>query len=139
MSSWWPARALVVAALDGAAELDPSRQILQLEHACPWSSHLFQLEEERAASGDGSIVGLAKYVLFPDSKGGGWRIQAVPVEENSFTSRRALPEPWRGVRDQKLSELTGIEGCVFVHAGGFIGGNASRDGALAMALKAIAD
>lgn len=139
VSSWWPARALVASALDSAAALHPSRQILELQSACPWSAHLFQLEEERADAGDSTLVGSAKYILFPDSKGGGWRIQAVPVEESSFTSRRALPEPWRGVRDQKLSDLTGIEGCVFVHAGGFIGGNMSRDGALAMALKAIAD
>lgn len=130
--SWWPARALVAAALDGAASLHPSRQILELESPCPWAAHLFELEEERTAAGR------AKYVIFPDSRGAGYRIQAVAAEEGSFTSRRALPEPWRGLRDAKLSELTGIEGCIFVHAGGFIGGNATRQGALAMALKSIA-
>ncbi len=29
---------------------------------------------------------------------------------------------WRGVRDEALDKLTGIDGCIFVHAAGFIGG-----------------
>lgn len=45
---------------------------------------------------------------------------------------------WRGIRDQALSDLSGIPGCIFVHAGGFIGGNASKEGALQMATKALA-
>nr|CRX79073.1 hypothetical protein ls5930a1_00093 [Leucosporidium scottii] len=44
---------------------------------------------------------------------------------------------WRGIRDQALSDLSGIPGCVFVHAAGFIGGNASKDGAMQMAIEAL--
>lgn len=44
---------------------------------------------------------------------------------------------WRGVRDDQLSELTGIDGCIFVHASGFIGGNKTHAGALAMAKAAL--
>lgn len=51
--------------------------------------------------------------------------------------RLPLPEPWRGVRGDQLSELTGIPGCVFVHASGFIGGNKTYEGALKMALDAL--
>jgi uncharacterized UPF0160 family protein len=29
---------------------------------------------------------------------------------------------WKGVRDEKLDEVSGIEGCIFVHASGFTGG-----------------
>jgi len=46
-----------------------------------------------------------------------------------------MPEPWRGVRDEKLSEVTGIPGCVFCHAAGFIGGNDTYEGALEMAKR----
>jgi len=49
-----------------------------------------------------------------------------------------LPEPWRGVRDEALSQLTGIPGCVFVHSSGFIGGNRTREGALEMARRTLA-
>lgn len=48
-----------------------------------------------------------------------------------------LPEPWRGLRDEALSRLSGIPGCVFVHATGFIGGNRTRDGALEMARRTL--
>ena len=41
------------------------------------------------------------------------------------------------MRDAALDEVTGIEGGVFVHAAGFIGGNKTFEGALAMAVKAL--
>jgi uncharacterized UPF0160 family protein len=77
------------------------------------------------------------YIIYPDETGGNWRVQAVPVSPESFESRKALPEPWRGVRDEDLSHVSGIEGCIFVHASGFIGGNRTKDGALEMAKKAL--
>ena len=42
-----------------------------------------------------------------------------------------------GLRDAALCEAAAIEGCKFCHASGFIGGNATYEGALAMALKTI--
>ena len=80
--------------------------------------HLFELE---------SALGIPEaekplYVLYPDEFGGNWRIQAVPIAPESFESRKALPEQWRGVRDDDLSKLSGVDGCIFVHASGFIGG-----------------
>ena len=44
------------------------------------------------------------YVIYPDEFGGNWRIQAVPISPESFESRKALPEKWRGVRDDELSK-----------------------------------
>lgn len=61
------------------------------------------------------------YILYPDESGK-WRIQAVPKSPDSFESRKALPEPWRGLRDEELSAKTGVPGCIFIHASGFIGG-----------------
>jgi len=135
---WWPARALVKEALDGAEAIHPSRQVVLLPSYCPWTVHLFQLEAEMEANGDTHAKGAAKYVVFGDSKGDSWRIQAVPITEESFTSRRGLPESWRGLRDDKLSDHINIKDCVFIHAAGFIGGHKTKEGALAMALKAIA-
>lgn len=79
--------------------------------------HLFMLEESLPIAKAEQVL----YVLYPDESGK-WRIQAVPESPDSFASRKALPEKWRGVRDQELSTLSGIEGCIFVHASGFIGG-----------------
>ncbi|TNN82205.1 UPF0160 protein MYG1, mitochondrial [Liparis tanakae] len=55
----------------------------------------------------------------------------------SSRRRLSLLEEWRGVRDDALSKLSGIEGCIFVHAGGFIGGNKSQEGALEMARRTL--
>lgn len=59
------------------------------------------------------------------------------VSPDKFESRRPLPLPWRGLRDDDLSKESGIPGCVFVHMSGFIGGNQTYEGALAMARAAI--
>ena len=77
-----------------------------------------------------------KFVLYEDSAQM-WRVQAVTVEGTDFANRLSLSEPWRGLRDAALCEAAAIEGCKFCHASGFIGGNATYEGALAMALKTI--
>ena len=66
------------------------------------------------------------YVVYPDETAGTWRVQAVPVSPDSFESRKALPEVWRGLRDEKLSEASKIDGGIFVHASGFTGGTLCR-------------
>jgi len=68
-----------------------------------------------------------------DNRSKDWLVQAVGVTPNSFESRKALPAPWRGLTDNKLSEESGIPGCKFCHASGFLGVNHTYEGALAMA------
>jgi uncharacterized UPF0160 family protein len=60
--------------------------------------------------------------VYPDDTSGSYRVQAVPVSSESFDSRKALPEAWRGLRGEELSEKSGVEGGIFVHASGFVGG-----------------
>lgn len=64
-----------------------------------------------------------------------WRPSVWPTPPS--VPRLSLPEEWRGVRDEALSELSGIKGCIFVHAGGFIGGNKTQEGALEMARRTL--
>lgn len=131
--AWLPAREIVQVALDKRFETsgDEQGRILVFEDYAAWKDHLFTLEKESDFGGEQVL-----YVIYPDESGK-WRIQAVPESPESFKSRRPLPEQWRGVRDQALTDLTGIQGCVFVHAAGFIGGNQTRQGALEMANKAL--
>ncbi|KAI0322707.1 metal-dependent protein hydrolase [Amylostereum chailletii] len=136
--AWLPARDLVAAGLNQRAQVDPSSRIILFEQFAPWKAcifaeHLFELEAELAVT----EASQPYYVIYPDETGGNWRIQAVPVSPESFESRKALPEVWRGVRDEALSQLSGIDGGIFVHASGFIGGNKTREGALAMAKKSL--
>lgn len=53
--------------------------------------------------------------------------------------RLSLLSEWQGVRDDALSKLSGIPGCIFVHASGFIGGNKTYEGAMEMARKTMKD
>jgi len=80
---------------------------------------------------------LIKFVLYTD-QAGMWRVQAVTIEGTQFDNRLSLPEEWRGLRDEALSSISGIPGCKFCHAAGFIGGNESYEGALKMAKMALA-
>jgi uncharacterized UPF0160 family protein len=136
-TNWLPARALVAEAFADRMQYDNQGRILVIpqtpDGGAPWADHLYTLERENGCEGQ------VLYVLFaengePNSK---WRIRAVSVSSDSFENRKALPEAWRGVRDEELSNLAEIPGCVFVHASGFIGGNVTFEGALQMAKKAV--
>ena len=70
----------------------------------------------------------ATYIIYPDETASAWRVQAVPLNSESFESRKALPEEWRGLRDDELSSTSGVPDCIFVHASGFIGGESSSGG-----------
>eukprot|EP00842_Homolaphlyctis_polyrhiza_P000733 jgi/Hompol1/1660/HPOL_004941-RA len=130
--AWLPARKVVQTALETRTQIHPSGHIIVLDQFCPWKEHLHDLENELKLAGND----LPLYVLYGDSSAS-WRVQAVPLSPSSFLSRKALPEPWRGIRDDALSALTGVEGCVFVHATGFIGGCQTREGAIALAKLAL--
>lgn len=130
LSVWWPARAIVERALDSRMDVDASGAIVVLDTACPWESHLFDLEDERG------VQGAVLYVVFQDTNKT-WRVRAMAASRGSFENRKPLPEPWRGLRDRELSAVLQLDGCIFVHASGFIGGHATRDGALQMARLAM--
>lgn len=72
-----------------------------------------------------------------DDRSEKWRLQAVAISPARFESRKPLPCLWRGLENDKLSEVAGIPGCTFVHMSGFIGGNRSYDGALAMSRASL--
>lgn len=130
-SSWLPARALVEAAVKQRHQIDPTGEVVLFSQGgCPWKEHLFALEK------DLQVETPIKFVLYADQNGQ-WRVQCVPAGLNTFQNRLSLLEEWRGVRDEALSQLSGIKGCIFVHAAGFIGGNKTQEGALEMARRTL--
>ncbi|GME72635.1 unnamed protein product [Ambrosiozyma monospora] len=128
--SFLPAKQYVERAFANRFEVDASGSVIVLERFVPWKEHLYAIEKENNA--EGSIL----YVLFADASNN-WRIAAVPVNISSFDSRRKLPEAWRGLRDDALSEKAGVEGCVFIHAAGFIGGAKTKEGVIELAKKSL--
>ncbi|KAF2732446.1 MYG1 protein-like protein [Polyplosphaeria fusca] len=137
-NAWLPARNAVKQAYESRLQHDPKGRVLVLPEGMPWADHLYSLEKESPIP-DG-VAPQVLYVLFPESSepDSKWRIRAVSKENSGFENRKDLPDPWKGVRDEELSNVSGIPGGVFVHAAGFIGGNQTFDGALAMA-KAACD
>jgi uncharacterized UPF0160 family protein len=130
--SWLPGRSIVERCMASRRSFHESGEILLLDQFCPWGDHLFECERV-----EGPDAPKIKYIIFADTGGASWRVRAAPLESESFKNRLPLPEPWRGLRDAELDAATGINGCVFVHATGFIGGNHTREGALAMAVLAL--
>ena len=131
--AWLPARTLVHQVFDARKDYDFKGRVMLFPRGCPWKDHLYTLEAEKP--NEERVL----YVLYPESEheGAKWRVQAVSVSKDSFESRKPLPENWRGMRDDQLSEVSEVQGCIFAHASGFIGGNKTREGALEMAKKAI--
>ncbi|KAL3699304.1 hypothetical protein R1sor_017326 [Riccia sorocarpa] len=130
--SWLPARSIVAECLAARKDAHESGEIMILKQFCPWKQHLFELEQEL------QLKPTIKYVVYQDDRSGSWRVQAVALSPGMFESRKALPAPWRGLRDEELSKVAGIEGGVFVHMSGFIGGANSFQGTMEMAKRALA-
>jgi len=130
--SWLPARTIVEQVIEARHKVDASGEIIVFKESggCPWKEHLFDIETLN------NIQPTIKFVLYQDQNDN-WRVQCVPKTLGSFENRLSLLEQWRGLRDNQLSTTSGIPGCIFVHAGGFIGGNKTYDGALEMAKKTL--
>jgi len=130
---WWAARDIVSTCIQNRFTVHQSGRVLEFQRGgVPWKQHLFELEVENNLSGESSIL----YVIYTDQSGM-WRIQCVPLRPNSFENRQGLPEAWRGLRDAELEKVSGTAGATFVHSGGFIGGNKTREGIMEMAEKAL--
>ena len=69
---------------------------------------------------------------------GQWNVQAIPPVGAPQAQRKPLPEDWRGLNSTALAEMTGVEDAVFCHAGGFICGARSQEGAMKLARLAVA-
>lgn len=127
-----PAHKFVEQALFKRQDTDASGEIICFEHGgLPWRDHLYELEKEH------KVEPLIKFVLYQDLSDM-WRVQAVTIEGRGFENRLSLPASWRGVRDDDLASISGIEGARFCHAAGFIGGANTHQGVLAMAKAALA-
>jgi uncharacterized UPF0160 family protein len=105
-----------------ARSADP--RVLELGRKLPW---------EGPAFAHGLPV---LYAVYPVPNGN-WMVDAMPPEPGSFAQRLPLPEAWAGLRDAELAAASGVPDAVFVHARRFVAAARSREGAMAMARKAI--
>jgi uncharacterized UPF0160 family protein len=88
---------------------------LVLEAFLPWKGLLKGRKDNRF-----------KRVIYPSPEGGSWCVQVVEGEG-------LFPDEWRGLRGVSLSQVTGVDGSVFCHSGGFLVCADSLEGAKKLA------
>ncbi len=99
-------------------------RILVLDRGMPWKNVVF--------THDLPIL----FAVSPASNGN-WMLDTVAPEPGSFEQRLPLPEAWAGLPEGELAEVTGVADAVFVHLRRFVAAARSREGALALARKAL--
>ncbi|AHJ65415.1 MYG1 family protein [Granulibacter bethesdensis] len=115
------AEALVLAAHAAADD----KRLLVLETGMPWKNVVFSHD-------------LPVLLAVSPASNGNWMVDTVPPEPGSFAQRLPLPESWAGLQGADLAAISGVADAVFVHVRRFVGGAKTREGAIALAHKALA-
>ncbi len=116
----YEAKSFVVDAYNKAVD----KRVVVLDGFYPWQDVLINLSEPL-------------FVIFPNTTNNTWTLKTVPKEKNSFESRKLLPESWAGLRDSECEKVTGVPDAFFCHTARFISCAKTKEGALALANKAI--
>ena len=98
------------------------KRIIILDNFYPWFDVLNEYSEPL-------------YVVF--KKGDTWRVEAVRKEKFSFENRKSFPESWAGKRDKEMADASGVKDAIFCHNGRFLVVANSKEGAIALAEKAL--
>lgn len=105
--------------------LSSDAEILTFPGACRWGKCKEEMWRRKSR---------CVYYVSPEKDE--WRVLCAADPEQEFSalsSRRLIPEKFRSLTGEELSEKTGIPGGVFSHAAGFIAGFKTREGAEAFA------
>ncbi len=98
------------------------KRLIVMDGGYPWNSTMMEYPEPL-------------YVVFPKSNM--WRVGCVRKEKKSFENRKSLPIEWAGLRDDQLVIVTGVPDAVFCHNGRFLAVARTKEGASALAKKAL--
>ena len=110
-------------------------RIMVLTEHCSWKDCIMDLEdEEERKTGERKEVW---YVISFTEGRNQWGCIATPIAPNSFDMRKPFPKPWRGLRDDDLTKVSGVEESVFTHNSGFLCCNKTFEGMLKMAQLAV--
>ncbi len=122
-----PGYSLVKEAFERRFETHPSGKLLYFDFGFPWKSHLNKLEEECKLKDDEKVL----FAVVKNSSQD-YRLTTIPASEGSFKFRKGIAKDWRGLELSKLTEISGIEDIIFVHATGFIGGAKTKESVFKM-------
>lgn len=76
------------------------------------------------------------YALYPSNRGG-YGIQAIQKNSNTFENRKPFPEAWAGLRDKELQIVTGVQTARFCHNARFLCTTETLEDAIKIANLAI--
>lgn len=107
---------------------ESENQIIILEKFLPWKECLLQSTNPKAKD--------ILFVIFPSNREG-YNICTVPKELGSFESKKLFPIEWKGLRDEELQKITGVNTAFFCHNERFICCTRTKDAALKIAELAI--
>ncbi len=68
---------------------------------------------------------------------GNWAVETVKNDPRSFKNRKDLPKVWAGKTGAELQKASGIDDAIFCHRNLFLATASSKEGALALAKKAL--
>lgn len=103
-----------------------NKKILILKSFVPWKKALLELDKDEEV----------EFVVYPSSDGT-FHTQVVPKTLGVYGARVDLPKQWAGLRDEELSKVTKVPGCIFCHTSQFLAVHQTMHGAIRLAEKAI--
>lgn len=62
-----------------------------------------------------------------------WKAEVIPKDYGTFEDRVSFPTEWGGLRDEELTEVSGIKDAIFCHKGNFLFVSKTKEGAIAAA------
>jgi len=99
------------------------KRILVLDGYYPWMSAVKKFPE-------------VLFVVSPNKEGNKWRVNA--VQEALFVNKKSFPQEWAGLKDEELQKMSGVPDAVFCHRALFMAAAKTKEGALKLAQKALA-
>ena len=99
------------------------KRLIFLDRYYPWRDVLQQYPEPM-------------FVIYPTDDGV-WHLKAVPANGASFKNRKDLPMSWAGKTAESLAQITGVPDAIFCHNNLFLAAAKTKEGATALAKKAL--
>lgn len=102
--------------------------ILILDEYLPYQDAVFSSDNPKAKE--------IKVIILPSNRGG-YNIKPITISKDSKELLVNFPKEYRGLHDNELSQLSGIETAKFVHLSGFLASTETLEDAILLAQKAI--
>ncbi len=112
--------------VESAYQNATDKRLIILEKGYPWARTLLAYAEPL-------------FVVSPSDTGATitWHVRGVPQSEGSFEVKKPLPVAWAGKNGEEFQRISGVPDAIFAHKNLFLAGAQSREGAIALAQKAI--